>query len=737
MPESPSSEPRPIPAATSETASGRRVSTEQSAARTDQNARLAYPVPSYRHSPATWPSPLPRRSPVYETESGAQTPLHGSYTSRASGPGASALTQALSASIGRSPPRVPVEIQSPDPPGANDADFGIRTTSRANYGSFQPESFQAASGRNTPQGLEDFDIIRRHLAGPAVASPTRDERRTASPKPYRSGGTPVQVGRNARGRDADFMSLAADGDEFSSLRMQGGDITREIYRRTEAEAAASRTRMQRSQSYGGLATDSRSADVDINTIHQPGGFRREHIRRNVTSPARKQLPNDPAARPTLAAQPSFITRNFFEFLSLYGHFAGEELDDDDSEGDEEEDADRAAVAAGADECYAHHFPERRPLLRHVSTRRARKGDGVGKKGVAGTVFILLKSFIGTGVLFLPRAFLNGGMLFSTVVLLAVAAVSYYCFILLTTSRLALHGSYAEMGEMVHGRWLRLLINASLVISQVGFASAYIVFTSENLQAFILAVSDCRTYIDIKLMILMQLIVFLPLSLYRNLNNISYVVYIADLFIVLGLVYLYYYDIATLVMQHGMADIAWFNRSGWTLFIGTAIFTFEGIGLLIPIQDGMKNPAQLPAVLGGVMIIMTLIFVSMGALSYAAYGSKTRTVIILNMPQDNRFVNGVQFLYSLAILLSTPMQIFPAITILEKGVFTRSGKYSKNIKWKKNGFRFMCVICCAMIAWLGANDLDKFVALVGSFACIPLVYIYPVGAGSCASDVADG
>lgn len=30
-----------------------------------------------------------------------------------------------------------------------------------------------------------------------------------------------------------------------------------------------------------------------------------------------------------------------------------------------------------------------------------------------------------------------------------------------------------------------------------------------------------------------------------------------------------------------------------------------------------------------------------------------------------------------------------------------------------------------IAWIGANDLDKFVALVGSFACIPLVYIYPV------------
>jgi amino acid permease len=126
-----------------------------------------------------------------------------------------------------------------------------------------------------------------------------------------------------------------------------------------------------------------------------------------------------------------------------------------------------------------------------------------------------------------------------------------------------------------------------------------------------------------------------------------------------------------------------------------------------------------------MIIITVVFVSMGALSYAAYGSKTETVVILNLPQDDKLVNGVQFLYSLAILLSTPLQIFPAIRITENELFTRSGKYNPYIKWQKNVFRFFVVMLCASIAWFGANDLDKFVALVGSFACVPLVYIYPV------------
>lgn len=116
---------------------------------------------------------------------------------------------------------------------------------------------------------------------------------------------------------------------------------------------------------------------------------------------------------------------------------------------------------------------------------------------------------------------------------------------------------------------------------------------------------------------------------------------------------------------------------------------------------------------------------MGALSYAAFGSSTKTVILLNLPQDNKFVNSVQFLYSLAILLSTPLQLFPAIRIMENGLFTRSGKYNPYIKWKKNVFRFVLVVLCALIAWGGAADLDKFVALVGSFACVPLVYVYPV------------
>ena len=103
------------------------------------------------------------------------------------------------------------------------------------------------------------------------------------------------------------------------------------------------------------------------------------------------------------------------------------------------------------------------------------------------------------------------------------------------------------------------------------------------------------------------------------------------------------------------------------------------------------------------------------LSYAAYGSDVQTVILVNLPTDQKFVQVVQFLYATAILLSTPLQLFPAIRIMENGLFTKSGKTSYKVKWEKNAFRALMVMVCYCTAWLGARDLDKFVSFIGSFA----------------------
>lgn len=141
---------------------------------------------------------------------------------------------------------------------------------------------------------------------------------------------------------------------------------------------------------------------------------------------------------------------------------------------------------------------------------------------------------------------------------------------------------------------------------------------------------------------------------------------------------------------------------------------------------MKEPEKFNRLLFTVMFIITIIFTAVGALSYATFGSYTLTEVISNFPQDSKLVNAVQFLYSLAVLVGTPVQLFPATRILEGKLFghNSSGKGDSSTKWKKNAFRTGLVLLSGLIAALGASDLDKFVALIGSFACVPLVYIYP-------------
>lgn len=169
----------------------------------------------------------------------------------------------------------------------------------------------------------------------------------------------------------------------------------------------------------------------------------------------------------------------------------------------------------------------------------------------------------------------------------------------------------------------------------------------------------------------------------------------------------------------------FNPRDFTLTVGSAIFTFEGIGLILPIQSSMKNPQHFNKLLFIVMFIITVIFTSVGFLCYGTFGERTSTEIITNFPQDSKLVNAVQFLYAMAVLVGTPVQLFPALRIMEGKLFGHlSGKRDGLTKWKKNVFRTVLVLLCGLIAAVGAGDLDKFVSLIGSFACVPLVYIYP-------------
>lgn len=491
----------------------------------------------------------------------------------------------------------------------------------------------------------------------------------------------------------------------SSLKLQGGDIHRDLYK---INARAKLHKRAATFSHPRDA-ESRLADDEYLTASEqmvPGGFRRAFIQHKLQR------------KPTYYGRTTPVTRNFVEFLDLYGSFAGEDLEDSDNEStleDSEEDQEETNREA-------EESSERRPLLgKRMSSRREKKGDA----GMMQSFFTLLKAFIGTGIMFLPKAFNNGGIIFSTLTMVVVSTLSMLAFHLLLQCRNQYGGGYGDLGKAIGGPKFRSLILTSIGISQIGFVCAGIVFVAENLFSFLEAVLKGPSPLPIKAIIALQLIALIPLSFIRNISKLGPVALLADVFILIGLTYIYYFDIATLATEGVSKSVQLFNPQDYTLTIGAAIFTFEGIGLILPIQSSMKKPQAFESLLAVVMIIITIIFTSVGVLCYATFGSDTHIEIISNYPQDSKLVNAVQFLYSIAVLAGTPVQLFPALRIIEGKVFgRRSGKRDAMTKWKKNAFRSAIVLVCGGISIVGSSNLDRFVSLIGSFACVPLVYIYP-------------
>lgn len=577
-------------------------------------------------------------------------------------------------------PQAETSSGSPLKSSANTFPFPAQSTSTSKDDAASP----LISG-STPAGPHDEQESLGAAASPSVTG--NESVATQSPAPRE--GTP-----------------GPEGVE-SSLKLQGGDIHRDMFR---IKARANSLRRANTFSYQPSPSLQPADNLSYPEQREPGGFRRHYLRRQALQ--------------RRASGPQMIANSFVDFLDLYGSFAGEDLEETDSSEDE---------SAVDDE---EEPDENRPLLsqqrnRRPRIQRRRSSRRLAREGDASTVktfFTLLKAFIGTGIMFLPKAFRNGGILFSSLTLIIVSLINCLCFRLLLDCRERYGGGYGELGAEILGRRFRSLILFSIALSQLGFVCAGLIFTAENLWAFLDAVTGGRHNVatGVSSLIGLQLLPLIPLALIRHISKLGPVALVADVFILVGLVYIWYYDIASLASNGLEPSVTLFNPATWTLTIGSAIFTFEGIGLILPIQSSMKKPELFGKLLYLVMLIITVIFTSVGALCYATFGEATKIQVISNYPQDSPLVNAVQFLYSMAVLAGEPVQLFPAVRILETSLFEERMSGAKNpaIKWKKNALRTCVMILCVVISILGATDLDKFVSLIGSFACVPLVYIYP-------------
>lgn len=82
----------------------------------------------------------------------------------------------------------------------------------------------------------------------------------------------------------------------------------------------------------------------------------------------------------------------------------------------------------------------------------------------------------------------------------------------------------------------------------------------------MGITNCLKLIPVQYFILVQLIVFIPLGLVRDLAKLSTTALIADAFILAGLIYIFGSESVILAKQ-GISDVKLFNPKDFPLFIG--------------------------------------------------------------------------------------------------------------------------------------------------------------------------
>ncbi|KAI8076783.1 transmembrane amino acid transporter protein-domain-containing protein [Halteromyces radiatus] len=550
----------------------------------------------------------------------------------------------------------------------------------------QVSSHQSLASQYSSNDNKLARAVKRHLADPNAIH--------RSSTPVSSASSVVDLPSsyaNSGDEEVSVQSGSSNGNHFTGSihQLPGASITHDIYKWTD-NIDEQLARKKRSQSF--IHPRNEPIDPALARLKDPGGFRRHFV-------------VDKAARQG-KAPPHWMTNTFVEFLALYGHFGGEDLSEEEEEEEEEEGFVR------------HDLGERTPLI-----RRPTEDQPHGNVTASKAVFLLIKAFFGTGPMFLPKAFSNGGLFFSCALLTFIAIISLYSFLLLVETRNKVPLSFGDIGGHLFGPSMRYFVLVSIAVSQIGFVCAYMVFVGQNVQALVEALTDCEMIVPLSYLIWGQIAIFVPLAMIRKIQKLSIFALLADLFILLGVLYLFYYDFWSLTLR-GIGQVDWIiNPASFPMFVGTAVFTFEGVGLIIPITESMKDPKQFPKVLSGTMIGLAAVFLAVGSISYLTFGKNVQTVILLNLP-PNPIVNTLQGLYALAICLSIPLQLFPAIRIVENALFTRSGKHNPIVKWQKNMLRLMTVILSAGIATAGSQDLDKFVSVIGSVCCVPLCFLFP-------------
>ena len=161
-------------------------------------------------------------------------------------------------------------------------------------------------------------------------------------------------------------------------------------------------------------------------------------------------------------------------------------------------------------------------------------------------------------------------------------------------------------------------------------------------------------------------------------------------------------------------------------VGFAIYAYEGIGVVMPIMQASAEPDQFIKCLVAAIVTLSFIFLFFGELTYFTFGSDLNEPFITEMlPADNLWIEIIKVLFCFNLVFSYPITVNPTNTILEGYIFggdPRRASYKET--WMRRFSRFLVCLSATLFGIYLANDMDKFLGLLGALLGSPLALTMP-------------
>ncbi|KAK9701361.1 Transmembrane amino acid transporter protein [Popillia japonica] len=170
----------------------------------------------------------------------------------------------------------------------------------------------------------------------------------------------------------------------------------------------------------------------------------------------------------------------------------------------------------------------------------------------------------------------------------------------------------------------------------------------------------------------------------------------------------------------------FGLQRFPLAFGTTCFAFTSVAIVFAVENNMKTPKHFGGWFGiynrSLAILMT-VYIALAFLGYWKFGEDTKSSIALNLPPNAILTQTVNLLYALAIYISFGLNGLVPINLLWNSyLYKRLEDSSSQLAWEYL-LRILLVTICLVFA-ATVPMLGLFVSLLGAITLSHLLFIFP-------------